>query len=256
VEPKPHIVVQHLQVWYGAEQALKDINVTIPARGITAIIGPSGCGKTTLLRSLNRLVEETHGVRISGSVLLDGVDIYRPAVDVTEVRTRVGLLAPKPFPLPMSIYENVAYGLRIHGRVGRGNGHDLDGLVERHLRASGLWDEVYDRLKEPASCLSTGQQQRLCLARALAVEPEVLLCDEATSALDPLSAQRVEAQLRSLKQGTTIVVVTHMLRQARRLADTVLFLWLGELVEAGPATQVFGAPRDPRTRAYLAGDIG
>jgi phosphate transport system ATP-binding protein len=253
---KPHILVEHLRVWYGAEQALKDINVAIPARGITAIIGPSGCGKTTLLRSLNRLLEETHGVRISGSVRLDGIDIYHPAVDVTEVRTRVGLLAPKPFPLPMSIYDNVAYGPRIHGRAGRGNGRELDALVERHLRASGLWDEVYDRLKAPASCLSTGQQQRLCLARALAVEPEVLLCDEATSALDPLSAQRVEAQLRSLKEETTIVVVTHMLRQARRLADFVLFLWLGELVEAGPAAQLFGAPQDPRTRAYLAGDIG
>jgi phosphate transport system ATP-binding protein len=254
--PEPHILIEHLQVWYGAEQALKDINAAIPARGITAIIGPSGCGKTTLLRSLNRLLEETRGVRITGSVSLNGADIYRPAVDVTEVRTRVGLLAPKPFPLPMSIYDNVAFGLRIHGRVGRGNGHDLDALVERHLQASGLWDEVYDRLKAPASCLSTGQQQRLCLARALAVEPEVLLCDEATSALDPLSAQRVEAQLRALKQETTIVVVTHMLRQARRLADTVLFLWLGELVEAGPAEQLFGSPQDPRTRAYLAGDIG
>jgi phosphate transport system ATP-binding protein len=253
---KPHIRVEQLNVWYGSELALKDINVDIPARGITAIIGPSGCGKTTLLRSLNRLLEETPGVRISGSILLDGVDIYRPAVDVTDVRTRVGLLAPKPFPLPMSIYDNVAYGPRIHGRAGRGNGHQLDALVERHLKASGLWEEVHDRLKEPASCLSTGQQQRLCLARALAVEPDVLLCDEATSALDPLSAQCVEAQLRGLKGETTIVVVTHMLRQARRLADYVLFLWLGELVEAGPAAQLFGDAQDPRTRAYLAGDIG
>jgi phosphate transport system ATP-binding protein len=253
---EPHIRVDHLNVWYGSEQALRDINVTIPAREVTAIIGPSGCGKTTLLRSLNRLLEETRGVRISGSVLVDGADIYQPSVDVTEVRTRVGLLAPKPFPLPMSIYDNVAYGPRIHGRAGRGNGRELDAVVERHLRASGLWDEVHDRLKAPASCLSTGQQQRLCLARALAVEPEVLLCDEATSALDPMSAQRVEAQLRTLKQETTIVVVTHMLRQARRLADHILFLWLGELVEAGPAAQLFGAPQDPRTRAYLAGDIG
>lgn len=253
---EPHIRVVELNVWYGSEQALKEISVSIPAQGITAIIGPSGCGKTTLLRSLNRLLEETRGVRISGSVLLDGIDIYGSGVDVTDVRTRVGLLAPKPFPLPMSIYDNVAYGPRIHGRTGRGNGHRLDALVERHLRASGLWDEVHDRLKAPASGLSTGQQQRLCLARALAVEPEVLLCDEATSALDPHSAQRVEAQLRSLKQGTTIVVVTHMLRQARRLADHVLFLWMGELVEAGPAAQVLGTPQDPRTRAYLAGDIG
>lgn len=271
---EPRIRIRGLNVWYGNHQALKDITADIPAQGITAIIGPSGCGKTTLLKSLNRLLEETDGVRVTGQVLLDGTDIYSPGVDVTEVRTKVGLLAPKPFPLPMSIYENVAYGLRIHGWrhpiLGKGHnrspsgssprvqasGRSLDRIVERHLRAAGLWDEVKDRLRAPASRLSTGQQQRLCLARALAVEPEVLLCDEPTSALDPISAQRIEEQLRTLKEGTTIVVVTHLLRQARRLADHVIFLWLGELVEAGPAAQVFGAPRDKRTRAYLQGDIG
>jgi phosphate transport system ATP-binding protein len=250
---EPHMRIQDLNVWYSSHQALKDIAADIPARGITAIIGPSGCGKSTLLKSLNRLLEETAGVRVTGRVLLDGTDIYRPDVDVTEVRTRVGLLAPKPFPLPMSIYENVAYGPRIHNRR---NGRRLDQVVERHLQEAGLWEEVQDRLRAPASRLSTGQQQRLCLARALAVEPEVLLCDEPTSALDPISAQRIEAQLQGLKEKMTIVVVTHLLRQARRLADHVIFLWMGELVETGPATQVFGAPRDERTRAYLAGDIG
>jgi phosphate transport system ATP-binding protein len=262
---EPHIRIQDLNVWYGSHQALKDITANIPARGITAIIGPSGCGKTTLLRSINRLLEETSGVKMTGQVLLGNTDIYSPGMDVTEVRTRIGLLAPKPFPLPMSIYDNVAYGPRIHGlqtvldrgaASKRGNSRKLDQIVEQHLRAAGLWEEVKNRLRDPASRLSTGQQQRLCLARALAVEPEVLLCDEPTSALDPISAQRIEEQLRALKEETTIVVVTHLLRQARRLADYVVFLWLGELVEAGPAAQVFTAPRDERTRAYLAGDIG
>jgi phosphate transport system ATP-binding protein len=260
--PQFHMQIANLDVWYGAQQALKGISAEIPARGITAIIGPSGCGKTTLLRSLNRLIEETPGVRVEGQVWLAGEDIYGRSLDVTDVRTRVGMLAPKPFPLPMSIYDNVAYGPRIHGRhasalhKGNGNGHSLDHIVERYLQAAGLWDEVKDRLRTPASGLSTGQQQRLCLARALAVEPEMLLCDEPTSALDPISAQGVEAQLQALRAQTTIVVVTHMLRQARRLADHVIFLWLGELVEAGPAEQVFGSPRDERTRHYLAGDIG
>jgi len=247
------VQIQDLNVWYGSHHALKSITASIPARGITAIVGPSGCGKTTLLRSLNRLMEETDEVRVTGQVVLDGTNIYNRGVDVTEVRTRVGMLAPKPFPLPMSIYDNVAYGPRVHRRQ---NGSGLDQAVERHLRAAGLWDEVKGRLKSSASRLSTGQQQRLCLARALAVEPEVLLCDEPTSALDPISAQCVEEQLQALKQETTIVVVTHILRQARRLADYVVFLWMGELVEAGPARQVLHAPQDERTRAYLAGDIG
>jgi phosphate transport system ATP-binding protein len=250
---QPHIQIKDLNVWYGAHRALKDITADIPARGITAIIGPSGCGKSTLLKSLNRLLDEMDGVQVTGQVLLDGEDIYRPGMDVTEVRTRIGLLAPKPFPLPMSIYDNVAYGPRIHRRH---NGTDLNTVVESHLLEAGLWEEVNDRLRTPASQLSTGQQQRLCLARALAVEPEALLCDEPTSALDPISAQRIEKQLQTLKEKMTIVVVTHLLRQARRLADHVIFLWLGELVESGPAAQVFGAPRDERTRAYLAGDIG
>jgi phosphate transport system ATP-binding protein len=261
---EPVIRIQDLNVWYGNTHALKGISAEIPAHQVTAIVGPSGCGKTTLLRCLNRLLEETEGTRVSGRVILNGPghrepsDIYGRGVDVTEVRTRVGMLAPKPFPLPMSIYDNVAYGRRIHGLqvLDKGNGRNLDRIVERYLRAAGLWDEVHDRLHTPASGLSTGQQQRLCLARALAVEPQVLLCDEPTSALDPISAQRIEEQLSSIKEETTIVIVTHLLRQARRLADHVLFLWLGELVETGPAEQIFGAPQDPRTRAYLAGSIG
>ena len=265
-----HICTEDLNVWYHDEQALKNIAVEIPPRGITAIIGPSGCGKSTLLKSLNRLLEETEGVRVTGQVLIDGVDIYKPGVDVTEVRTRIGMLAPKPFPLPMSIYDNVAYGPRIHReRVLRGEKPGeraprsrsarqakIQDLVQRHLEAAGLWDEVKDRLKSPASRLSTGQQQRLCLARALAVEPEALLCDEPTSALDPISAQRIEEKLQALKADMTIVVVTHILRQARRLADHVIFMWLGELIEAGPAAQVFNSPRDERTRNYLAGITG
>ncbi len=257
--PESQIRIRDLNAWYGAEQALKDITADIPARQITAIIGPSGCGKTTLLRSLNRLLEETDGARVTGQVLLDGVDIYGRGADVTEVRTRVGMLAPKPFPLPMSIYDNVAYGRRIHGlqrALDKGNGRNLDRIVERYLRAAGLWEEVKDRLRAPASGLSTGQQQRLCLARALAVEPEVLLCDEPTSALDPISAQRIEEQMCNIKAETTIIVVTHALRQARRLADHVLFLWMGVLVETSSATEFFTAARDERTRAYLAGDIG
>jgi phosphate transport system ATP-binding protein len=253
------IRIRDLNVWYGKQHALQDINADIPPLGITAIIGPSGCGKTTLLRSLNRLLEEGNGIQVSGQVFLDGTNIYDRNVDVTEIRTRVGLLAPKPFPLPMSIYENVAYGRGIH-RLGlplnKGNGRSMDKIVERYLRAAGLWNEVHDRLEAPAARLSTGQQQRLCLARALAVEPDVLLCDEPTSALDPFSAQRIEEQLKELKKETTIVVVTHLLRQAHRLADHVIFLWMGSLVESGPAEQVFKHPEDERTRAYIQGDIG
>jgi phosphate transport system ATP-binding protein len=250
---RSHIEVRELSVWYGTQPALRDVTIAFPANGITAIVGPSGCGKTTLLRSINRLLETTREARIEGSIILDGDDIYAPGMDVTEVRTRVGMLASKPFPLPMSIYDNVLYGPRIHGLCGH---HETDTIVERYLRAADLWHEVRARLQLPAANLSTGQQQRLCLARALAVEPEVLLCDEPTAALDPISAQRIEDLLRGLKGQMTIVIVTHSLRQARRLADHVIFLWLGELIEAGPADEVFNAPRSERTRAYLSGDIG
>jgi len=253
------IRIRSLNTWYGKEHTLKDINADIPNRGITAIIGPSGCGKTTLLRCINRLIEESNDIRVTGQVFLDGTDIYSRGVDVTEIRTQIGLLAPKPFPLPMSIYENVAYGRRIHGLnkvLDKGNGRNLDKIVERYLQAAGLWEEVQDRLDAPASRLSTGQQQRLCLARALAVEPDVLLCDEPTSALDPISAQKIEEQLKILKHETTIVVVTHLLRQAHRLADHIIFLWMGSLVESGPAEQVFNEPQNERTKAFLTGAIG
>jgi len=246
------VQVRGLNVTYGNGPAVRGVSVDIPARQITAIIGPSGCGKTTLLRSMSRLLDLVEGVRVEGQVLFHGQNIYDPRVDVTEIRKRVGLLAQQPFPLPMSIYDNVAYGPRVHGLRER---KALEALVEKELRAAGLWEEVKDRLREPASGLSIGQQQRLCLARGLAVEPEVLLCDEATSALDPISARRIEDRLLELKADYTIVLVTHVLRQARRLADYVIFMYMGELVEHGSAKKVFSNPKEDRTRAYLAGEF-
>ena len=245
-----HISVRDLSVHYAGRQALKNINVEIPRNQVTVIMGPSGCGKTTLLKSLNRLLELTDGVRITGQVLLDGQDIYAAGVDVGEVRKRTGLLAQRPFPLPMSIYDNVAYGRRVHNMR---DGRDMDQAVQHYLELAGLWDEVKDRLRAPAARLSVGQQQRLCLARGLAVEPEVILGDEPTSALDPMSAQHIEARLLDLKQDYTVVLVTHILRQAKRLADHVIFMYLGDLIESGPAAEVFNNPREARTRAYLEG---
>ncbi len=249
---EPHISVRNLDVRYGRYQALKNINLDIPRQQITVIMGPSGCGKTTLLKSLNRLLDVTEGVNLSGQVLIDGVDIYGPTVDVTEVRRRAGLLSQRPYPLPMSIFDNVAYGPRIHGTC---RGRELPAAVEHYLTMAGLWDEVKDRLHAPAVQLSIGQQQRLCLARGLAVEPEILLGDEPTSALDPISALHIEKRLLDLKQHYTVVLVTHILRQARRLADYVVFMYLGELVEAGPAREVFEHPQQERTRAYLSGEF-
>ncbi len=249
---KTHISVRDLNVFYGSMQALKNVNVDIPEKKITAIIGPSGCGKSTLLRAFNRLIETVDGVRVTGKILVDGVDIYDPKADVTEVRQKMGLLSQRPYPLPMSIYDNVAYGPRIHGLKRR---RELDGVVEKHLRESGLWDEVKDRLHEPASGLSVGQQQRLCLSRGLAVEPEIILGDEPTSALDPRSSQRIEQRFLELKDDYTIVLVTHILRQARRLADYVVFLYMGELVEHGPASEVLENPREQMTREYVKGVI-
>jgi phosphate transport system ATP-binding protein len=250
---EPHIAVHDLDVFYGQVQALKKINLHIPRRQITVIMGPSGCGKTTLLKSLNRFLELNQGTRLQGEVLIDGEDIYSPLVDVTEIRKKTGLLAQHPHPLPMSIYDNVAYGMRIHHMCRKGC--ELDEKVQHYLEGAGLWNEVKDRLHAPASGLSIGQQQRLCLARGLAVEPEILLGDEPTSALDPISAQHIEKRLQDLKQEYTIVLVTHILRQARRLADFVIFMYMGEVVEAGPAAQVFTEPRQERTRAYLEGQF-
>lgn len=244
--------IQDLNVWYGKQHALKNISLNIPLRQITAIIGPSGCGKSTLLKSLNRLLDLNEQVRVSGEIWLDDLNIYDPGVDVTEIRTRIGLLAQKPFPLPLSIYDNVAYGPRIHGR---GNG-TLNATVQRCLEAVGLWEEVQGRLKSPATALSVGQQQRLCLARALAVEPEILLCDESTASLDPISARGIESLLRELKGDYSVIMVTHDIDQARRLADYVAFMWLGELVEHGPASSFFARPEKGLTQAYLAREIG
>ena len=248
-----HIQIRDLNVYYQENHALKNINLEIPRQQITAILGPSGCGKTTLLKSMNRFIELDNNTRISGQVLIDGEDIYSPDRDVTEIRKKTGLLSQHPYPLPMSIYDNVAYGLRIHDICERG--HAMDAKVQHYLEQAGLWDEVKDRLHKPAVGLSIGQQQRLCLARGLAVEPEILLGDEPTSALDPISAQFIEKRFMNLKQDYTIVLVTHILRQAKRLADHIVFIYLGEIVEAGPAREVLEHPSQARTRAYLEGEF-
>jgi len=250
MEGRSHVRVEHLSVWYGDHRALKDVTLSIPDRKITAIIGPSGCGKTTLLKSFNRLIDLQDGVRVAGKILVDDEDIYAPGVELTRLRKKMGLLFQRPQVLPMSIFENVAYGLRIHGQNDRKH---LSATVEHYLKMAGLWNEVKDRLNAPAARLSIGQQQRLCLARGLAVEPEVILGDEPTSALDPVSAERIEQRFLELKKDYTIVLVTHILRQAKRLADYVAFVYLGELIEHGPAAEVFNNPKDPRTQAYISG---
>jgi phosphate transport system ATP-binding protein len=250
---KPYIDIQKLNVFYEGRHVLKNITLTVPEKQITAIIGPSGCGKTTLLKSINRLTDIADGVKVSGKILVDDVNIFGNGTDVTDLRKKMGFIAQLPNPLPMSIYDNIAYGPRIHGEKDK---KKLDQIVEHCLQAAGLWNETKERLREPASKLSVGQQQRLCLARALAVQPECLLCDEPTSALDPVSAQHIEQQLLALKKDYTIVFVTHVLRQARRLADYVIFLYLGELIEYGPAEKVFTQPDNPKTRAYIEGVFG
>ncbi|MHB8055141.1 MAG: phosphate ABC transporter ATP-binding protein [Candidatus Aminicenantales bacterium] len=248
-----HISIRNLTVSYdGRQNVLKDVSVDLPDRKVTVIIGPSGCGKTTLLKTLNRLLDGLDGVKVDGQVLVDGENIYDPKIEVTRIRKKMGLLSQKPQVLPMSIFDNIAYGPRIHGVREKAN---LRQIVERQLIAAGLWDEVKTRLHEPASRLSVGQQQRLCLARGLAVEPEIILGDEPTSALDPQSSRIVEQRLIDLKADYTVIVVTHILRQARRIADYIVFLYLGELVEHGPAAEIFSNPKDPRMRAYLTGEI-
>lgn len=243
---------EKLNVWIGDNHILKHISISIPAHQITVVIGPSGCGKTTLLRSLNRLMELYDDVKITGKVFVDDVDIYSEKLDVTEIRKKIGFIQQTPISLPMSIYDNVAYGLRVHGIK---NKETLNEIVERCLKNAGLWNEVKDRLKTPATKLSIGQQQRLCIARSLSVEPEVLLCDEPTSALDPVSARRIEKLLQKLKEDYTVVLVTHTLRLAERLADNVIFIYLGEVIETGPAEHVFNNPKEERTREYVAGEI-
>jgi len=230
--------------------ALKNINLDIPKNKLTAIIGPSGCGKSTLLKVLNRLHDIRHNVGIQGNVYLDDDDIYHPKHLVPELRRKIGLVSQKPFPLPSSIFDNVAYGPRIHGTRGKA---ELAEIVADCLKKAQLWDEVKDRMDSPAAKLSVGQQQRLCVARALAVEPEVLLCDEITSALDPISSKQVEDMLVSIKKEYTIILVSHVLRQARRLADQIVFMYLGEVVEASEKNEFFNNPKDERSKDYIHG---
>ena len=244
--------IQTLNLHYGSFHALKDVNLSIEEKEITAFIGPSGCGKSTLLKTLNRMNDLVEGCKITGDVLLDGEDIYGN-MDPTILRKRVGMVFQKPNPFPMSIYDNVAYGPRTHGVRGKAK---LDDIVERSLRNAAIWDELKDRLKKDALGLSGGQQQRLCIARALAVEPEVLLMDEPTSALDPISTSKIEDLAVMLKQDYTIVMVTHNMQQAARISDKTAFFLLGEVIEYGDTEQMFSMPADKRTEDYITGRFG
>lgn len=247
------ISVSGLNLYYGENHALKNVNIKIHQNTVMALIGPSGCGKSTFLKCLNRMNDLVSGVRIEGSVLLDGEDIYDPAVDTTLLRKKVGMVFQQPNPFPMSIYDNIAYGPRIHGMK---NKSKLDEIVENALKGAAIFDEVKDRLKSPALGLSGGQQQRLCIARALAVEPEVLLMDEPTSALDPISTLKIEELMQDLKQRYTVVVVTHNMQQAARVSDETAFFLLGELVEVDQTMNIFGRPSDKRTEDYITGRFG
>ena len=247
------ITVKDLCLWYGGAQALYDIALEVPERSITALIGPSGCGKSTFLKTLNRMNDLVPGVKITGEVRYRGRDIFAPSVDVNALRKEIGMVFQKPNPFPMSIYDNVAYGPRTHGIKSRVR---LDGLVERALRDAAIWDEVKDRLRKNALGLSGGQQQRLCIARALAVEPEVLLMDEPTSALDPISTSKIEELAIQLKEKYTIVIVTHNMQQAARISDQTAFFLLGRLIEYGDTEQLFAQPLDQRTEDYITGRFG
>lgn len=250
----PAILSAHdLNLWYGAHQALHNITIDIPEKSITALIGPSGCGKSTFLKTLNRMNDLVGGVKITGEVTYDGENIYDPSVDVNELRKRIGMVFQKPNPFPMSIYDNIAYGPRTHGIRNKAK---LDDIVEKSLRGAAIWDEVKDRLKKNALGLSGGQQQRLCIARALAVEPKVLLMDEPTSALDPISTSKIEDLATQLREQYTIVIVTHNMQQAVRISDCTAFFLLGELVEYGQTEQMFSQPQDKRTEDYITGRFG
>ena len=250
----PILQVKDLDLWYGAHQALHSVSMDIPEKSITAFIGPSGCGKSTFLKTLNRMNDLVPGVKITGEVRYrGGGDIYAPGTDVCRLRREIGMVFQKPNPFPMSIYDNIAYGPRTHGIRSKTK---LDELVERSLRGAAIWDEVKDRLKKNALGLSGGQQQRLCIARALAVEPAVLLMDEPTSALDPISTSRIEELTMELKERYTIVIVTHNMQQAVRISDRTAFFLLGELVEYGATEQVFSAPAEKRTEDYITGRFG
>ena len=247
------IETKDLKLWYGEKQALHGTTIAIPKHEITALIGPSGCGKSTFLKTLNRMQDLVPGVRIEGQVLYEGQNIYDPQVDVTWLRKRIGMVFQKPNPFPMSIYDNIAYGPRTHGVRSKAK---LDEIVERSARSAAIWDEVKDRLKSSALGLSGGQQQRLCIARALAVEPEVLLMDESTSALDPISTGKIEDLALQLKEKYTVVMVTHNMQQAARISDNCAFFLLGELVEFDKTDRLFSDPRDKRTEDYITGRFG
>ena len=246
------ITAKNLNLWYTTNHALKDINIELPERQITALIGPSGCGKSTFLKSLNRMNDLVEGCRIEGEIFLDGVDIYKD-MDVNILRKKVGMVFQKPNPFPMSIYDNIAYGPRIHGIKSK---VALDEIVERSLKQAAIWDECKDRLKKSALGMSGGQQQRLCIARALAVEPDILLMDEPTSALDPISTSKIEDLAEELKEKYTIVMVTHNMQQAARIADKTAFFLLGEVIEFDETEKMFSAPCDKRTEDYITGRFG
>ena len=247
------MTVEGLNLWYGDHQALHDISMNIPEKSITALIGPSGCGKSTFLKTLNRMNDLIPGVKITGDVRYREQDIFAAGTDVNELRREIGMVFQKPNPFPMSIYDNIAYGPRTHGIKNRAR---LDEIVEKSLRGAAIWDEVKDRLKKNALGLSGGQQQRLCIARALAVEPEVLLMDEPKSALDPISTSKIEELAMQLKEQYTIVIVTHNMQQAVRISDRTAFFLLGELVECGDTQQLFSQPQDKRTEDYITGRFG
>ena len=247
------ITVKDMCLWYGDHQALKNVNIEIPEKSITAFIGPSGCGKSTFLKTLNRMNDLIPGVKITGDIRYEGTDIFSKEVDVNNLRKEIGMVFQKPNPFPMSIYDNIAYGPRTHGITNRA---ELDEIVERALRDAAIWDEVKDRLKKNALGMSGGQQQRLCIARALAVQPKILLMDEPTSALDPISTSRIEELVMELKEKYTIVMVTHNMQQAVRVSDHTAFFLLGELVEFGKTDDIFSQPKDQRTEDYITGRFG
>lgn len=250
---KIKVKVENLNLYYGENHALKDVNMDIQENAVTAFIGPSGCGKSTFLKTLNRMNDLVDGVRIDGKVLLDGEDIYDPSVDTTILRKKVGMVFQQPNPFPMSIYDNIAYGPRVHGIRDKKR---LDQIVEESLRGAAIFDEVKDRLKKSAMGLSGGQQQRICIARALAVQPEVLLMDEPTSALDPISTAKIEELMEDLKKKYTVIVVTHNMQQATRVSDQTAFFIVGEMVEFGDTKQIFSYPQDKRTEDYITGRFG
>ena len=250
---KIKVKVENLNLYFGENHALKDVSMDIQENAVTAFIGPSGCGKSTFLKTLNRMNDLVDGVRIDGKVLLDGEDIYEPGVDTTILRKKVGMVFQQPNPFPMSIYDNIAYGPRVHGIRDKKR---LDQIVEESLRGAAIFDEVKDRLKKSAMGLSGGQQQRICIARALAVQPEVLLMDEPTSALDPISTAKIEELMEDLKKKYTVIVVTHNMQQATRVSDQTAFFLVGEMVEFGDTKQIFSYPQDKRTEDYITGRFG